>query len=331
VNVRTTLFRRIRLIAIILLAIVLVPYGFSRVASSWRRLSVHTSRDLPAGKRDNGTFRIACYNIAHGRGLATSNWRGGTAEERNTRLRQIADLLRHIDADIVVLNEVDFDSSWSSSTNQARYLAKQAGYPYWAEQRNLDFRVLTWKWRFGNAVLSRYPIVQASVVDLPGFSAVETFFAGKKRILNCTIELNGDKVRVLAVHLCHRSEAIRARSAEVITEIASSDTGATIVAGDFNSSPSGFPNSESDTAWGNAMDILDASALFQRQPEQPFGSPAELTYHSTQPAATIDWILVPKHCQIVEYRVEPSALSDHRPVVADLSLERMMNEAPSPK
>jgi len=204
VNVRTTLFRRIRLIAIILLAIVLVPYGFSRVASSWRRLSVHTSRDLPAGKRDNGTFRIACYNIAHGRGLATSNWRGGTAEERNTRLRQIADLLRHIDADIVVLNEVDFDSSWSSSTNQARYLAKQAGYPYWAEQRNLDFRVLTWKWRFGNAVLSRYPIVQASVVDLPGFSAVETFFAGKKRILNCTIELNGDKVRVLAVHLCLR-------------------------------------------------------------------------------------------------------------------------------
>jgi endonuclease/exonuclease/phosphatase family metal-dependent hydrolase len=79
------------------------------------------------------------------------------------------------------------------------------------------------------------------------------------------------------------------------------------------------------------MDILDASALFQRQPEQPFGSPAELTYHSTQPVATIDWILVPKNCQIVEYRVEPATLSDHRPVVADLSLELMMNEAPSPK
>jgi endonuclease/exonuclease/phosphatase family metal-dependent hydrolase len=153
---------------------------------------------------------------------------GGTAEERKTRLDQIAELLQDIDADIVVLNEVDFDSSWSLSTNQARYLAQQAGYSYWAEQRNLDFRVLTWKWRFGNAILSRYPILQSSVIDLPGFSSVETFFAGKKRALNCTVELNGNKVRILAVHLCHRSEAIRARSAEVLSEIAASEFGGRI-------------------------------------------------------------------------------------------------------
>lgn len=328
-NFRTKLFRRICLVAIILLAVVLVPYAFSRIASSWRRISAHSNADLPAKISERGVLRVACYNIAHGRGLATSNWRGGRAEERKTRLSQIADLLRDIDADIVVLNEVDFDSSWSSSTNQARFLAKQAGYPYWAEQRNVDFRVLTWKWRFGNAVLSRYPIVQASVVDLPGFSNFETFFGGKKRALSCTVELKGDRVRVVAVHLCHRSEAIRARSAEVITEIASSDTVASIVAGDFNSTPTGFPNSESATALGNAMGILDASALFQRRPEQPSGSPAELTYHSTQPASTIDWILVPRNWHIIEYRVEPSVLSDHRPVVAELSLE-LMNEAPGP-
>ena len=100
--------------------------------------------------------------------MATSNWQGGTLKERETRLTQIADLLRDLDADIVVLNEVDFDSSWSSSTNQARYLAKQAGYPYWAEQRNLDFRILIWKWRFGNAVLSKYPIIEAGVVGPSG-------------------------------------------------------------------------------------------------------------------------------------------------------------------
>ncbi len=328
-NSRTTLFRRIRLIAIILLAVVLAPYGFSRVASSWRRLSVHSNTDSPADNRDHGPLSVACYNIAHGRGLATSNWRGGTAEERNARLRQIADLLKKLDADIVVLNEVDFDSSWSSSTNQARYLAKQAGYPYWAEQRNLDLRVLAWKWRFGNAVLSRYPIAQASVVDLPGFSAVETFFAGKKRAVSCTVDVNGENVRILAVHLCQRSEAVRARSCKVIAEIASSDTVPTIVAGDFNSSPTGFPNSVSGTTAGNAMDILDASALFQRRPKHPSGSPGELTYHSSQPTSTIDWILVPKNCQIGEYRVESSTLSDHRPVVAELSLERVKQAANS--
>ncbi|MGD9364275.1 MAG: endonuclease/exonuclease/phosphatase family protein [Desulfobacteraceae bacterium] len=273
----------------------------------------------PDGGNDTG-LKVACYNIAHGRGLATSNWRGGTADERKTRLSDIADLLRDFDADIVVLNEVDFDSSWSSSTNQARFLAQKAGYPYWVEQRNIDFRVLTWKWRFGNAVLSRHPIIQAAVVDFPGILPVETLFAGKKRGAICMVNVNGVKFRILGVHLCHRSEAIRASSAEVIKEIVSSDTLPTIVAGDFNSSPTGFPNSQTDKAAGNAMDKLVASSLFQRQPKQPSGSPGELAYHSARPISVIDWILFPKNYQVLYYRVESSTLSDHRPVVAELSL-----------
>lgn len=318
---RTKLFRRIRLAAIILLAVVLVPYGFSRIASPWRRVSVHSNADVSVGHRDDSSLVIACYNIAHGRGLATSNWQGGTAEERKTRLAEIADLLRNLDADIVVLNEVDFDSSWSLSTNQARYLATQAGYPYWAEQRNLDFRVLNWKWRFGNAILSRYPITEASVIDFPGFSSVETFLAGKKRGVDCTIAVNGVKLRILGVHFSHRSEVIRARSAEMITEITSADTVPTIVAGDLNSSPTGFPNSQSDKDAGNAVDILDASSLFQRRPEQPPIDPAEMTFPADQPEWISDWILVPRNCHVLDYRVESSTLSDHRPVVAELSMD----------
>ncbi len=329
-KIRSKLFRRIRLATVILFAIVFVPYVFSRVASSWRRVSVHSAADLSVGHGDDSALRIACYNIAHGRGLATSNWRGGTAEERQTRLAQIADLLRALDADIVVLNEVDFDSSWSLSKNQARYLAIQAGYPYWAEQRNLDFRVLIWKWRFGNAILSRYPIVQANVIDLPGFSTVETFFAGKKRGLECTIAVNGVEMRILGAHFSHRSEVVRARSAEMIAEIASSDTMPTIVAGDLNSSPKGFPNSQTDKNAGNAVDILDASSLFQRRPEQPPPDPAELTFRADQPKWIIDWILVPRNCHILDYRVESSELSDHRPVVAELSVD-LVRSTTAPK
>ncbi len=326
-KIGTKRFRRIRWLAIILLATVLVPYAFSRVASSWRRVTVHSLVDVAEYHNGDSGIRIVCYNIAHGRGVATSNWEGGTAEERTGRLDQISDLLRALDADIVVLNEVDFDSSWSLSRNQARYLAKRAGYSYWAEQRNLDFRVLTWKWRFGNAVLSKHPITQARVVDLTGFSTVETLLAGKKRGVVCNIDVNGEKVRVLGVHLCHRSEAVRAHSARLITEIASSDTVPTIVAGDLNSSPAGFPNSQSDTDAGNAVDILDSSSLFRRRPEQPSGAPAELTFHSTQPKWVIDWILVPRNLQLIDYRVESSTLSDHRPVVADILLGQSKDRA----
>lgn len=320
-KIRTKLFRRVSLLTVILFAIVLAPYCFSRVASCWRRVSVHSIEELSIDHHDDAALRIACYNIAHGRGLAASNWEGGTAEERRTRLDQIADVLRALDADIVVLNEVDFDSSWSESTNQARYFARHAGYPHWAEQRNLDFRVLIWKWRFGNAILSKYPIIHASVIDLPAYSTVETFVAGQKRGVNCTISVNGDKLRILGVHLSHRSEVVRARSAEMLIEIASSDSVPTIVAGDLNSSPTGFANSKSDKKLGNAVDLLDASSLFQRRPEQSPVDPAELTFRADQPKWIIDWILVPRNCHIVDYRVNSSTLSDHRPVVAKLSMD----------
>jgi endonuclease/exonuclease/phosphatase family metal-dependent hydrolase len=321
VKIRTKLGWRISLLTVILFAIVLLPYCFSRVASCWRRVSVHSIEELSVDHHDDTAMKIACYNIAHGRGLAASNWEGGTAEARRTRLSQIADVLRALDADIVVLNEVDFDSSWSKSTNQAHYLATHAGYSYWAEQRNLDFRVLIWKWRFGNAILSKYPIIQASVIELPAYSSFETFVAGKKRGVNCIISVNGDKLRIIGVHLSHRSEVVRTRSAEMLIEIASSDTVPTIVAGDLNSSPTGFPNSQSDKNIGNAVDLLDVSSLFQRRPEQSPVDPAELTFRSDQPKSIIDWILVPRNCRILDYRVNSSTLSDHRPVVAKLSMD----------
>jgi endonuclease/exonuclease/phosphatase family metal-dependent hydrolase len=321
VKLSAKLLRRLRKITFILLALVLVPYAFSRVASSWRCVGVHTHGDLPASTSEADTLRIACYNIAHGRGLAASNWEGGTAENRAARLDQIADLLRSLDTDVVVLNEVDFDSSWSYSVNQARYLARRAGYPFWVEQRNVDVRLLTWKWRFGNAVLSKYPITEASVIDLPAYSAVESLLAGKKRGVSCTINISGQPMRILGVHLSHRSEAVRAQSATVLTQITSSESVPTIVAGDLNSSPTGLPNSQSDPEAGNAMDILDASAQFQRRPAQAPRDRAEMTFPSAQPEVVIDWILIPKNWKFTDYRVEASTLSDHRPVLAELLLQ----------
>ena len=71
--------------------------------------------------------------------------------------------------------------------------------------------------RFGNAVLSRFPITDAETVDFPAHSGFESFVAGKKRGLLCTLELPGKKpLRLLAVHLEHRSEAVRVSSARII-------------------------------------------------------------------------------------------------------------------
>jgi endonuclease/exonuclease/phosphatase family metal-dependent hydrolase len=264
-------------------------------------------------------LRIASYNIAHGRGVAKSNWEGGDRAKRLDRLDQIADLLRSIDADIVVLNEVDFDSSWSYSVNQAKYLAERAGYPFWVEQRNLDFRILIWKWRFGNAVLSKFPITNAQIVDLPSYSTWEVVLAGKKRGVVCEIKAAGQAIRVIGTHLSHRQELLRVNSANVLVDLASHGKLPTIIAGDLNSTPPTFPKSFSDPNNNNAIDTLDRSRLFKRLPHDRQPTEQDLTFHSRQPHCVIDWVMIPEDWYFWKYRVVLSELSDHRPVYTEIA------------
>lgn len=312
--------RTFRWILVVTVVSLLGPYLVSRIVSPWRRVTLSGSRDATPLVESTPTLRIACYNIAHGRGLASSNWHGGSALQRTKRLDAIADLLRDINADVVVLNEVDFDSSWSHSVNQAQYLAEKADYPYWAEQRNLDFRVLFWKWRFGNAALSKYPILDAKAVDFADYSTAERLLAGTKRGIACTLQINDRQIDLLGAHLCHRSEAVRAQSAELIVFLARNASNPTIVAGDLNSSPQGFPASVLDPEGKNTFAVLDGSELFQRRPKAPTHDSAQFTYPTTSPNRVIDWILIPQDWRFEKYEVESSTLSDHRPVYADVEL-----------
>lgn len=318
--------RALFVIVLIFLLALLGPYVLSRVMSPARALQVveigleeQPRRPQSAGDA-RPTVRVACYNIAHGRGLARKNDGGGKAEERLARLDDIVQLLRHIDADIVVLNECDFDTSWSHSVDQAAYLAERAGYPHVATLRNIDLRAGPWTWRFGNAVLSRYPISEAREIEQPGYAKWETVLAGKKRSLFCEIEVGVHTIGVVAVHLSHRSEDLRAVSAQRLLDFTSGYGHPVILAGDFNSTPSGFPDSRTGAGGQNAMDLIDDAGLFQRLPIDPPTDPEEYTFRADDPRRVIDWILVPGSLTISDYSVEASDLSDHRPVVADVVL-----------
>lgn len=302
-----------------LAAVLVLPYVFSRIASRWRYATVHsatTTADTAPTAQTH--LRIGCYNIAHGRGLAESNWAGGSAVERMARLDSIAALLQQNNADILVLNEIDFDCSWSHSINQARYLAEKAGYVYWAEQRNVDFRVLFWKWRFGNAVLSKYPITAAQVIHLPGRSGVESVMGGKKRAILCEIDCPGRSIQVIGAHLCEKSEAVRVSSANTLLNIARMSNVATILAGDLNSTPPDLPESAVDVNGNNAIQTFDDGDDFQRhRPAVPLRQ-EDLTFHSENPCCIIDWILIPANWMFLTYKSAATELSDHRPVFSDV-------------
>lgn len=306
-------------------------YALGRMLASTDALRVVTlesvrdeGHSLPVG-RDPDLLRIGTYNIAHGRGNGVENWNGESAATRRDRLDKIGEFLIAVDLDLVVLNEVDFDASWSHRVNQAAYLAEKCGYKHRLEQRNFDVSLPFYRWACGNAVLSRYPIREARWIDLPGDAAWESALGGKKDACVCTLELPGGKsLRVVPVHLSYRSEAVRMASVEALKSEADEGKSPLVLIGDFNSSPQDFPLTDPDEP--SAVGMLTQDARWHTLPEK-VTSNADFTFSSTEPIQVIDWIFVPRPWQLVSRHVYPLDLSDHRPVVGII---RMRDDDPGP-
>lgn len=235
------------------------------------------------------------------------------------RLDRIADLLREAGPDVVVLNEVDFGSTWTHSVDQARHVAERAGFGYFAEQRNIDYRVLTWTWRFGNAVLSKYPIEAASALDLPGDPTWEKWAVGSTKALACDIRVGNQHIRVIGVHLSSFGEEVRVRSAHDLVAASAASPWPVIIAGDFNATAPGMPEAATDEAGANALAVFDASGRFRRSPQGANATESDFTFRANLPQTVLDWVLIPQRWRFVRYAVAPSLLSDHRPVIAEVS------------
>lgn len=309
-----------RWFAAVVVLLVLGPYLTSRALSPTRRVRVISSAGEtgdPPQPSAEATVRVAAYNIAHGRGPIDDNW-AEAGEAKPARVERIAAFLKGLRADVVVLNEVDFNSTWSGHHNQAAAIAEAAGYPYRVEQRNLDFRLLYGSWKFGNAILSRFPIERAELVDFPAWRTWEDWLAGHKRGVVATLRIDDKRVfRLLAVHLESRDEAARVASARRIIELAGASSTPLVAAGDFNSTPAPGLAWNRTAGGENAMRILTASTAFHGLPRRA-DDPQALSYPSGAPERAIDWILIPQDWSYVEHRAISADLSDHRPVVATI-------------
>jgi endonuclease/exonuclease/phosphatase family metal-dependent hydrolase len=191
---------------------------------------------------------------------------------------------------------------------------------------------LFWKWRFGNAVLSKHPIRHAKPLPLPPLNWWESWLVGNKQ-----------GVQVVATHLDARNERNRVDSVQTILRHLNNDlirqkvfdkragdtkpTGGmpitrmkypTFLAGDLNSTPTHFPHSSNDQNHQNAINLLDSAGEFRRMPDQN-PSLNDMTYPSVDPDRVINWIMIPSDWQFRGYGILPSTLSDHRRIFADVA------------
>ncbi len=315
------MFKFIFKIFIIILAFTTVWYGTSRLGSNGKAVTSYTLRSVnnesKPGKRD--FLHIATFNIAHGRGpdLNASNWQGRSIAGDKKHLDEIATSLKDLDLDIVVLNEVDFSAAWSNQINQAKHIAEKAGFSHVVEQRNIDIGIPFFNFKFGNAILSKHPIVETHYLEFEPYSTLENIFAGNHNGACAIIDSPQGKIGVFAIHLDSRSAAHRLNAAKDMRRFSEKLGHATVAMGDFNSAPKDHINATSNEAGDNAISYLLDDSIFEgdrrvKDHQRYYTFPAE------EPDRVIDWILVNKDYDITNIKTDNTGLSDHLLISAKL-------------
>lgn len=244
--------------------------------------------------------RVLTYNIHRAIGV-----------DRRFRLDRIASIVAHHDPDVALLQEVDDGAPRSGHINLAAELAMMLGYPHLAVGHNVRLR----KGRYGNATLSRHPIVRERNIDL-------TVGERKRRgCLHATIRMmpaHGatHDVEVFNLHL-GLSARERDRQAGILAR--SQEFGALppgrpcILAGDFND-------------WRNLLRAAFVSVLGMRCATEraPDGRRCIRTYPSFSPTGGLDRVYLRGPIRVLgakACRLRASRLaSDHLPVIVDLEL-----------
>jgi endonuclease/exonuclease/phosphatase family metal-dependent hydrolase len=208
-----------------------------RLAAVLATVRRHSPR-LPAGDApDPGRVMAVHWNIEHG----------------NRYERIAAALLDHPQlqaADLVLLNEVDLGMARSGNRDVAGDLAQALGFhgawaPLFLETtagRDEDVAAAGTRGNqeglFGVAILSRWPIGEVRVIELPSperFQYEVEGMYGRHIALVAAIERPGEPLAAVTTHLeVHRTRAHRAAQMRTLTQALAREGRPVILAGDFN-------------------------------------------------------------------------------------------------
>ncbi|MGD2129551.1 MAG: endonuclease/exonuclease/phosphatase family protein [Lysobacterales bacterium] len=241
-------------------------------------------------------LRLLSFNIQAGTSTAryhhyvTHSWRQVLPHtQRVENLDAIAELVAPFD--MVALQEVDSGSLRSGFINQSRYLATQAGMPFWCHQSNRKVGTVAYA---GNGFLSRYEPDAVIEHRLPGV------IPGRGTLLLRF----GDGFDGLDLAVVHLALGRRARTQQLRFLARQLDSGRhLVVMGDFNT-------------------LVDSDAVREFTGTLALKAPTRdlVTFPSWQPQRGIDHILVSESLNTGEARALDVPFSDHCPVALDIEL-----------
>ncbi|MCK5395366.1 MAG: endonuclease/exonuclease/phosphatase family protein [Gammaproteobacteria bacterium] len=248
----------------------------------------------------DNSLKVLTYNIH--KGFSTSNLR--------FILHDIKGSLRHIDADVIFLQEIQGDRQISRNrfddwhnNNQFEFLADEV-WQHHAYGKNAIYK----SGHHGNAILSKYPFVEWENID------ISIMRSASRSLLHGMIQMPGtdEKIHIVCVHLGlferEREGQLATLSKRINSHIPSDE--ALIIAGDFND-------------WrGSAERYLHQELGIEEVFKNTHGAYAR-TFPAWLPMLSMDRIYY-RGLEVVDCKTlygQPwSRLSDHTPLLATLRI-----------
>ncbi len=249
--------------------------------------------------------------------VATYNIHAGAGEDGVFDLNRQVEAIRSLRADVIGLQEVDV--AWGARS-QWRDLAAELAkalhmHVFIGPIYDLDPATEGGpRRRYGNAILSRHPIVSAENHEITRLSTqtADPVPAPAPGFPEAVVQVRGTKVHVYATHLDYRPDpSIRAAQIADMKAIMAEDSrkdrpANQILLGDFNAVPTA---PELAPLWTALTDAWTVG-----------GTGSGPTYPAIAPDRRIDYIAVSAPVRVRSVRVPATEASDHRPVVADLTV-----------
>jgi endonuclease/exonuclease/phosphatase family metal-dependent hydrolase len=222
--------------------------------------------------------------------MVTWNIHGAVGTDGRYAPERIAKVLAEIDADVIALQEVPLGGGGRASVLEL--LRESTGF-HAAEGPTED----TPARRYGNAVLSRYPVVAVRSIDL-SFGSREP-----RGALDADLSCHGHPLRVIATHLGLRP-AERRHQIRVLLQAFDTDSMPVVLMGDLNEW----------FVWGRPLRWLVSHF-------EPV--PAPRTFPSRLPVFSLDRLWIRPRHRLVQVRTHATPLarvaSDHLPLIAHIA------------
>lgn len=317
------------------------PWSLSEKKVEGRIGSINPDVEHISDEEHPSVLKILTFNLGflYGEGSEGPGYEHREKEYYEKALAKLAEEVKEWGADIVCLQEIDFESSRSGDINQAEFIAQKAGYPYYAEATSWDANYIPFPYwplknnfgrmNSGGAILSRFPITKNEVILLKKPDSQPwwyNLFYLHRYLQEVSIEINDREFKFINLHLeafdtNDRQEQIK----RIVSEI--KDKKIDFITGDFNMLPPSASkrskffnedNYENDPSYENML----KSGLLEVIPDEIYAKDESsyFTFPAWKPDRRLDYIWYRPELKMMKAEVLNSASSDHLPLRATFQI-----------